>query len=796
VLLCGLGLSVLCNPWPTASAQGFLLEANESTRWLPRPWPEPIPTPQPTMQPMIQYGVDQLAADVSIRGQIVRAQISQTFRNHSSNAIQVRYGFPIPSDASIEQVTLLVDGQELTGKVLAADEARSIFESYVRQSRDPALVQWMGWGLFQTDVFPLPAGAQRTVTLTYSHLIERDGMQHHWRLPISAAQYGCQPSATVAATIRIQADTPIGNVYSPSHAIEIQRDTPQEVRVKLAPTSLQSASEVRLFWDLAEQPVQVSLLCHRPDPNLDGHFLLLIQPDLQSIATKVAEETKPTGKHMLFVLDKSGSMRGEKIDQLRRATRACIARLQPEDRFEIIVYDDEVRSLFGELVAADDSHRQRADAFASELLAGGSTNIEGAVARACQTLKNIEGPSYVLFMTDGQPTVGERKTAKLLTQFTTNRPDRVRWFSFGVGFDVNSRLLDAVASKAPGQVTYIAPDMSLEAPITQLFTRLASPVLNDAKLQIARDGKSHWLTSTYPSQIHDLFDGQQVLIAGKYHESGPATIELSGSYGDSPVLLRYEVNFPASTDHGLAHVERLWATRRIGAIIDQIDLYGENRELVDELVTISKRYGILTPYTAFLAEEPGMARAAQLDATKMTEAGLERLRDETGADAFAQRAFKSQLGSSSRDNGAGGSPALGGGGYGGMPSATAGAAPGAVVDAAGGGGATIASEGKASGLSGGVNGPGAGRASANLMRRIGERSFFRDGDRWIEADLSDVQLAEAKRISLFSDDYFALLQTATGDVGTVLASGLHLVLLVDGKPYEVIPAPSSEATAP
>jgi Ca-activated chloride channel family protein len=203
----------------TVQAQGLLM-ASQGDRFhrLPRPIPRPIPG-----QPGFLYDISQLEIDASIRDQVAEIQVGQTFKNRTSQVLQVKFVFPLPYDGAIDQMTFMVDGEELEGRLLEADKAREIYQSYVRRSRDPALVQWIGTGMFQTQVFPVPPGAERTVSLRYTQLCKRSGNLTDWLLPLSPAKFTSSPIGQISIRGRIRSDRKLGNVYSPSHDVEIDR---------------------------------------------------------------------------------------------------------------------------------------------------------------------------------------------------------------------------------------------------------------------------------------------------------------------------------------------------------------------------------------------------------------------------------------------------------------------------------------------------------------------------------------------------------------------------------------------
>lgn len=760
-----------------AFAQGLLVASRpELAHRLPRPIPQPRPD-----EPGVLYDIARLEIDASIRNQVVEVQVGQTFKNRTSRTLQVRFVFPLPYQGAIDQMTFLVDGQELEGRLLEVDKAREIYQSYVRRSRDPALVQWIGTGMFQTEVFPVPPGAERTVSLRYTQLVRRRGSLNDWLLPLSPAKYTCTPIGTVAIRGRVRSDSKLGNVYSPSHDVEIDREDQRVARFEFIANNHVPDSDFRLMWDTGEDPVQVSLVPYRPDSDQDGYFMLMIQPQFPE-ASKVSPSSDRVGKNVVLVLDRSGSMRGEKIDQARSAARRVIERLRRRDRFNVITYDSKVETFRSDLSGADKATRNDAVEYVDSMLAGGSTNIDGALSEALEIASRADGPVYVMFMTDGQPTVGEKNTMKIVANAQDRLHAGTRLFSLGVGHDVNSRLLDKLASLCLGQTSYVRPGAALDDAIESLWNRIGAPALTDAELKILVDGKEGRTSQLYP-EMYDLFSGDQLVIVGRYRKSGSVKIELSGDFLGEKQSFKFEDELPRQTGSGKdVFVERLWATRRIGQIIDEIDLHGESDELVDELIVLSKRHGILTPYTAYLAEEQTDLNDMR-QGRRVTRSQLRSLGLETGEEAFEQREFKGQLKLADRA-----APA---GAAGGIHS------PQDLLSLDG-----IAAGGSDESLNRGIairaggrplaTAPGGPfslhRANAEPVKRIGAKTFFLRNGCYIDSDATAKEVESAIEIVQFSDAYFDLLEKLVETDKAYLAEDRELVVRLNHQTYRIVKA--------
>ena len=788
-------LVVISSAWigsgaPSAQAQGMLISSDPDHRHrMPRILPRPVPRPVPG-QPGFLYDISKLEIDASIRDQVAQVQVAQTFKNRTNRVLQVKFVFPLPYDGAIDQMTFMVDGEELEGRLLEADKAREIYQSYVRRSQDPALVQWIGTGMFQTQVFPVPAGAERTVSLRYTQLCRRSGSLNDWTLPLAPTKFTCSPIAEVAIRGRIRGETKLGNVYSPTHDVDVDRSGDKVVKFEYQAKGKVPDSDFRMMWDIGDSPVQLSVVAHRPKKDQDGYFMLMIQPQLP----EPGENQKKVGKNVILVMDKSGSMKGEKIDQTRKAADYVVGKLKGRDHFTLINYDSVVETFRSELTSADKENRTDAKDYIDGMLAGGSTNIDEALKRALEMARQADGPAYVVFMTDGRPTVGERNAMKIADNARQQLGEGTRLFSLGVGHDVNSRLLDKLASICLGQTMYVRPGQPLDEVVTRLYDRIGAPALTDAKLKLTIDGKEGRTRQLYPAEMYDLFSGDQLVIVGRYRKAGKLQIKLTGQFLGERQEFTFKDDLPKSTGSGKnVFVERLWATRRIGQIIDDIDLHGENKEMVDELITLSKRHGILTPYTAYLAEEKTDLNDMQLG-RRVTQSNLRALSEESGRLAFRQRAFKGGLKSANRasdfsealDMEMGMDMAMSG--QQSLPadaSAAGGMARGGTVPRRSGLSAPNYAPSSRLAISGKAVDTKKQKSISEVVKRVGSKTFYLRGERLVDAEASKEQIAKAKTVTQFSDEYFELLKTLDDEQKKYLAQEKEVLVVMGDQTYVI-----------
>jgi len=686
--------------------------------------------------------------------QVAQVQVSQTFVNTGRRVMEASFVFPLPYDGAIEQMTLLVDGKEYPAKLLDAKEARRMYEEIVRRNRDPALLEWMGTGLFRTSVFPVPAGESRTVSLRYAQLLRKHEGLTDFIFPLGTAKYTAEAPEKVSIRATIESASPIKNVYSPTHAVEIKRPDERNATVVFTSKNEVPTADFRLFYDVGGGALSTRVLSYRPSPGDDGYFLLLASPEIKSDGKKSAPKT------VILVIDRSGSMSGKKIEQVREALKHVLNNLGEGDLFNIVAYDGSVETFRPELQRFNDETRNAALGFVEGLYAGGSTNIDAALKTAFAQLQDSTRPSYVVFLTDGLPTAGETNEMKIAGNAREYNRVRARLFAFGAGYDVNSRLLDKLARGNFGQSEYVRPDENIESQISRLYNRIESPVLTNVRLQFVFDeiapAEGNPINRVYPSESFDLFAGEQLVLVGRYRKAGAAKVAVEGMVGER----RQAFDFPAalvdkSHDESFAFIEKLWAVRRIGEIIDELDLKGQNEELVKELVELATRHGILTPYTSFMADDSVNLRDVRGNAA-IAGRRLEALGESSGAGGFAQRRMKGAMQNAQQAPAAPGEGMMDG--FGALPDS-----------------APLAGARRES------------KQAAQNIRNIGNRAFYRRDGQWVDSQVTEKQEAAARRIKQFSDEYFDLAATHGRRFSQYMVFDEPVLLNIDDQAYLIEP---------
>jgi len=576
---------------------------------IPRPIPPDVDVP-PNLS--VRYH----RVNVDITNQVARTTVDQVFVNHHHRDIEGTYIFPMSAQAAISNFSMFVGNEELSGKILDKTEARRIYEEIVRRRKDPALLEYFGDGMFQASVYPIPAHGEARIKLHYSEMLRRDAATCGYRYTLGTEKFSRDPLESVELTVRIESKTPIMSIYSPSHDIHVERDGDRRAVVTYTEEGTRPEKDFLLYYTVSDDEIGVDLLSFE-DEDHDGYFLAMISPRFGLDASRTS------AKDILFILDTSGSMQGEKIIQAKGALSFCLNGLGEGDRFNVIDFDDQVRPFKPALVAADRRNIGDALSFVEGCGAEGGTNINDALLRGFDQIARSERTSFVIFLTDGLPTVGETSVQRILENAEEANRSKTRLFVFGVGYDVNTRLLDRLAGDHHGVSDYVHPSEDIEVKVSQFFTKVSHPILTE--LALTFDGVKTF--DLYPKELPDVFKGSQILVLGRYEGEGRARVTLAGRSRGADRKVGFDVDF--SRGRGNDFIPRLWATRKIGYLIDQLRLHGEDKELVTEVVRLSKKYGVITEYTSFLVDadyrtplrELAAPAEQRLDESKKIEVG-------------------------------------------------------------------------------------------------------------------------------------------------------------------------------
>jgi Ca-activated chloride channel family protein len=519
-------------------------------------------------------------------------RVEQEFYNPHDFPVQSQYLFPIPPEAMLTSFQATVDGQPQVMRRQDPAATNEALNAVVAQQRDPSLLAYTDWESLALDL-DLSPGASRKMSLEYEEVLAPSGGLYRYRYVLGTERYSYLPLEEVSVSVEVESSQGLASLYSPSHPVVTQRQGATRAQVRWEAEGVRPSEDFELYYAPADAGFGGGLLTGQRDGH--DHFLFVFSPSLEQRQA----ETLP--KDIVFVIDRSGSMDGEKMEQARNALHFVLGQLGENDRFSVVAFDDRLRVLDWNLLPAEQGSLRDARRFVDRLAADGSTDLEAALQAGLEILERgpaRSAPRMVVFLTDGLPTAGVTDGA-LIAQLVgrSNADVAARMHVFGVGYDVNSHLLDRLAAENGGTVTYVQPGENLVTALTGFYEGIARPVLTD--VQVEFEGLE--ASDQFPAEIPDLFQGSSLLLTGRYQAAGSrATVHVRGRAGED--LREYVYHFDLAETGQRDFVPRLWATRYIGALLDEVRIEGESAALVQEMRMLGLAYGLVTPYTTFVIQ--------------------------------------------------------------------------------------------------------------------------------------------------------------------------------------------------
>ena len=563
-------LAALANAAPAAHANGILVSETANRRGAPA------------------VTLEAHTVKAKITDQVAEVTVEQVFRSRSRRQLEGTYVFPLPEGAVVSDFAMTMGGTMVKGEVVEARKARAIYERIVRRKKDPGLLEYLGRGLYRARVFPIEPGKALTIRLSFQQVLRDDAGTLEFRYPLATDRMNGRPVTSATVTVDIESGVNLKAIYSTTHRVEIKREGEAKARATYERTGARQQEDFLLYIGRSARAVGFSMLSHKAAAQ-DGTFMAVVAPQ-----NEVADADR-AGRDIVFVLDTSGSMSGEKIVQARRALVQGVQTLAAKDRFNIIRFSSASQSFRDGLLPATKETRAAALAWIQRIEAHGATDIHGALTQA-MSLAQAERRCMIVFLTDGRPTVGIQDAGQLLASLAQANRHGARVFTFGVGYDLDVSLLDRVAEATGGARDYVAPNEDIELVTSRFLHKVSHPVLTNVTLRLGSG-----VHDVYPREIGDLFAGSQVVLFGRYREAGERTVVLEGSLDGKPV--RHEFKALLRASEGPGYLQRLWGHRKVAFLLDEIRLHGAKPELTDEVVRLATKHAIVTPYTSGLVVE-------------------------------------------------------------------------------------------------------------------------------------------------------------------------------------------------
>ena len=664
------------------------------------------------------YSVRYATITATVADGTARTTMVETLRLDETG-VKVVGLIPLPKSALAQGAVVKIDDKAVKVRFLPAAEAEKVYRAIGKGADVVSVLALTGRPALLVDGLELSGKVK--VTAEFTQRVTRRWGVCSIRCPMPTTAGTGEPASRVSLAATIRTAEPLRAVFSPTHAVTVKRHGLHAASARVKADDYRGEDDFRLCWVADGSPLGLRVIAYRDEADEDGYFMLFGNPT-------GGDDEKAVDKDVLFVLDVSGSMRGEKIEQARAAVQYCLGRMNPGDRFNIITFGTNVKAFRDKQVANGPENVQAAREFVEDVVARGNTNISGALAAALAEKPAPSRPRIVIFLTDGVPTAGERVPERIV-QAVKNTPNPgSQIFVMGVGHDVNAHLLDKLAEATDGASEYVDPNEDIDVKVAALYDRLSSPVLANVAVAFG-DLRAN---SVYPKKLPALFKGSEFMVFGRYRGGGEHTFTVSGTMAGKDVKYVCEVELP-SEPTGLADdfVAPLWAARKIGYLLQELRLHGQNKELIEAVVALSTKYGIVTEYTEFLASagapvsRPEAVREAtrRMAAANSVHAGQWAFQQARNDKGLQTRMVAGNAGNFFRDR------------------------RGNVV-------------------------------AASNIRQVGRRVFYLRDGQWMDAE--EAGKRKTRVVALYSDEYFKLLK-GNADFARAQKVGWNVAMNVSGE---------------
>jgi Ca-activated chloride channel homolog len=705
-----------------------------------------MPRPVPGIRSPYPLEVKYHKVDVVLNGLSAETNIDQEFFNPTNQRLEGFYIFPVPKNAVIRKFSMFIDGKETEAELLDAEKARTIYEDIVRKQLDPALLEYTDRSAFKVRIFPIEPRSSKRIKLKYTETLSREAGAVEYLYPLNTEKFSAKELSEVRISVTLKAGGEIKNIFSPTHEIKVNRTAKDSADIEYADKNVKPDEDFRLLYSSSDTDIGFFMRSYREAAD-DGFFFMDISPKVELSDNEIQP------KDIAFILDTSGSMAGEKLDQAKKALSFCVKNLNDRDRFQIVRFSTEADALFDTALVADASNRKKAQNFIDGFKPVGGTNIEDAIRKALESIKKDSRPKVVVFITDGKPTIGETDDIKLADMIKKWNAGNARIFTFGIGSDVHTFLLDRITEQSRAYRTYYSQRDNLEEKIASFYKKIQSPVMTDVTVKVSNVK----VNKIHPRSFPDLYAGTSLTIFGRYTGDGDAAVTVEGMINGKSKKFTYPCAFVKnSTDND--YIPPLWASRRVGYLLDQMRLSGESAELKDEVVQLARQYGIITPYTSFLVLEDETRRVER----RVTNEDFTTVRRAAPAPA-AEKEYRKDyfaMKSSSGDESIGASNSI----------------------------QTLSQADNMAKQKARINSGGTTQSKSvqNMqIRNINGQAFYQSGSFWVDSRLAAMKSPKAVQVKFGTEEYFNLA-AKDREVSQYMSLGKNVRFKYKNTIYEVI----------
>ncbi|MDD3147744.1 MAG: VWA domain-containing protein, partial [Candidatus Riflebacteria bacterium] len=531
--------------------------------------------------------------NVKITNQVAVTRLEMVFYNPHDFTIQPNIKFPVHEKASVQNFSLTdSEGMTYEGRIEEAAQAQETFNEAKAEGMMPAMAVQKQPGVFETSIGAIGPKSRATVMIEYSEILPYNKGSINYSMPFNVGGFQTQPLEAVTMVVEVTDQKEITGLTSPTHDIYAEKVDGNNWKMVFEKNNFLSNSDFKLVYEVKADTLAANFLATRPDAAKDGYFVLMLSPQ------EIVEQKNIVNRDIVFVMDTSGSMSGNKLAQTKKAFNFFINKLNEKDRFGIVSFSSTAVLWQLELKEVNDQNRQQANAFIEQLRAAGGTNIDDSLRHALTLFDGAENrTSTLIFLTDGEASNGETSTSKIVNNFNHLNFRKVRTFTLGVGNSVNTKLLNQLALENRGEAVYLDEQKeNIDEELISFYQTISTPLLVD----LALDMQGIEVTDIYPKTLPNMYQGTQLVVTGRYRTAGEAQIKLSGMINAEKYEFPIQAVFPASSTENL-FAARYWARTKADDLMLQMQTYGQKQAMKDEVIALSKEFQFSTPFTSFIA---------------------------------------------------------------------------------------------------------------------------------------------------------------------------------------------------
>ena len=531
--------------------------------------------------------------NVKITNQIAVTSLEMVFYNPNDFTIQPNIRFPIHEKASVQNFSLTDStGQTYAGTIEEAEQAQQTFDEAKAEGLMPAMAVQKQPGVFETSIGAVGPTSRATVVIEYSEILPYNKGKVSYRLPFKISDWQATTLETVSISAEIADQKEIVSLKSSSHDIYAEKTPENTWKMVYEKNAYLPTDDFAMDYEVKADAMAASFLSTRPDKAEDGYFVLMLSPQ------EIVAEQDIAERDIVFVMDTSGSMSGSKLPQTQKAFEFFVNKLNERDRFGIIAFSNRIVDWKTELMPVSDTNRSQAKDFINQLHASGGTNINDSLLAALKLFDDSPNRTRTLvFLTDGEASAGVTRTEQIVANFNAANTRQVRAFTLGVGRSVNTSLLNKIAVENRGEAVYLDERANnIDESLISFYQSISTPLLVDLEL----DWGNIKVTECYPKTLPNIYQGTQLVITGRYQNSGETQVTLTGNLNSSKQAFPVTATFADESKANL-FVSRYWAKAKADDLLLQMQTYGQKPEMKEEVVRLSKKYQFTTPFTSFIA---------------------------------------------------------------------------------------------------------------------------------------------------------------------------------------------------